>query len=94
MTKTRTGSLAAALALTAATVAVAPAHAAPATAEVATVQYATEGAESSATGSMENEIVQAGLVIVAGLGVSIALAISAGVAGGAIELPQTPGLPF
>lgn len=43
---------------------------------------------------MENEIVQAGLVIVAGLGISIALAISAGVTGGAIELPQIPGLPF
>lgn len=97
MNKTRTGSLAAALALTAAaTVAVAPANAAPATspAETATVQYATTGAEASATGSLENEAIQAGIVLIAGIGVSIALAVGAGVAGGAIELPQIPGLPL
>lgn len=99
MNKTRTGSFVAALALTTAaavsvpaTVAAAPAHAAPAAspAETGTVQYDTTGAEGSASGSLENEFVQAGLILVAGLGVSIALAVSAGVGGGAIELPQLP----
>lgn len=93
---TRTGSLAAALALTAATtVAVAPAHAEPAAAPATTgtVQYATEGTGSSDSGSLENPVVQAGLVLIAGLGVSAALAVSAGIAGGAIELPPIPGLP-
>ncbi|HJC60984.1 MAG TPA: hypothetical protein H9755_11765 [Candidatus Dietzia intestinigallinarum] len=100
MNKTRTGSFAAALALTAVTVAAAPAHAAPAAdtaapaVETGTVHYATTDAGSSAAGSLENEFVQVGLVLVAGLGVSAALAIGAGIAGGAIELPQIPGLPL
>ncbi|GLB65295.1 hypothetical protein NCCP2495_31750 [Dietzia sp. NCCP-2495] len=96
MTITRTGTLAAAVALTAATtVAVAPAYAAPTStqAETGVVQYAdTPG--SSASGSLEGEFAQAGLVLVAGLAVSAALAIGAGVAGGAIELPPIPGLPL
>src|SRR5690606_11347812 len=76
MNKTRTGSFAAALALTAVTVAATPAHAAPAVetaapaVESATVHYATTGTGSSATGSLENEFVQAGLILAAGLGVS------------------------
>lgn len=100
MNKTRTGSFAAALALTAVTVATTPAHAAPAVetaapaVESATVHYATTSTGSSATGSLENEFVQAGLILAAGLGVSAALAIGAGIAGGAIELPQIPGLPL
>ena len=94
MNKTRTGSFAAALALTAATVAFAPAHAAPAaTVDSAIVHYDTTGAESSASGSLENEAVQVGLVLIAGIGVSIALAVGAGIGGGAIELPPFPGLP-
>ena len=95
MSMTRTGSLAAALALIAATtVAVAPAHAEPAApATTDTVQYATESGDSPFSGSLENEGVQAGLVLLAGIGVSIGLAISAGIAGGAIELPPIPGLP-
>lgn len=96
--KTRTGTFAAALALTAATtLAVAPAHAtaSPAAAvESGAVHYAVTGADSSASGSLENEFVQAGLILAAGIGVSIALAVGAGVAGGAIELPQIPGLPL
>ena len=88
MTITRTGTLAAAVALTAATtVAVAPAYAAPASTqgETGVVQYAdTPG--SSASGSLEGEFAQVGLVLVAGLAVSAALAIGAGVAGGAISV--------
>lgn len=95
MNKTRTGTFAAALALTAAaTVAVAPAHAAPAPAETATVQYVAQDAGSSAGGSSDDPMVQAGLFLIAGLGVSALLAIGAGVAGGAIPLPEIPGLPF
>ena len=96
MNKTRTGSVVAAVALAAATtVAAAPAHAAPATtAETGVVQYDTTGLEASATGSLENEMLQVGLVLIAGLGVSIALAVGAGLQGGAFELPQIPGLPF
>lgn len=96
MNKTRTGSVVAAVALAAATtVAAAPAHAAPATtAETGVVHYDTTGLEASVAGSLENEVVQAGLVLIAGIGVSIALAVGAGVAGGAFELPQIPGLPF
>lgn len=96
MNKTRTGSVVAALALTAATtVAVAPAHAAPATtAETGVVQYDTTGGQALLSGSLENPAVQAGLVLVAGIGVSIALAVGAGLQGGAFELPQIPGLPF
>src|SRR5699024_6091645 len=44
-------------------------------------------------GSSDNELLQAGLLIVAGLGVSALLAAGAGVAGGAIPLPEIPGLP-
>lgn len=101
MNKTRTGSVVAALALAAATtVAAAPAHAAPAaaapatTAETGVVQYDTTGGQALLTGSLENPAVQAGLVLVAGIGVSIALAVGAGLQGGAFELPQIPGLPF
>lgn len=96
MNKTRTGTFAAALALSAATtVAVAPAHAAPAPAETAAVQYVAQDSGSAEGGSLEgNEILQAGLLLAAGLAVSAALAIGAGVAGGGIELPQIPGLPL
>lgn len=89
---TRTTSAAAALALTAATsVAVAPAHAAP----VADghVAYVAQASGSADGGSLDNPIVGAGLIILAGVGVSIALAVGAGVAGGAFPLPQIPGLP-
>ena len=76
MTITRTGTLAAAVALTAATtVAVTPAYAAPASTqgETGVVQYAdTPG--SSASGSLEGEFAQAGLVLVAGLAVAGLLA--------------------
>lgn len=86
--------MAAALAMTAATtVAVAPAHAAPQPSETATVQYVAQGTGSPAGGSMDNEIVQVGLVLVAGLGVSALLAIAAGVQGGAFPLPEIPGMP-
>ena len=99
MTKTRTGTIAAALALTAATtVAAAPAHAAPApSAAPATgvVNYAdTAGSGSADGGSLDNPIVGAGLVLLAGVGVSVALAVGAGFAGGAFELPEIPGLPL
>ena len=92
----RTGTLSVALALTAATtVAAAPAHAAPAApAQIGVVQYATPGSGSAEGGSMDNPVVGAGLVLLAGVGVSIALAVSAGIAGGAFELPQIPGVPF
>lgn len=94
MNRTRTGSLAAALALTAATtVAVAPAHAAPEPTQPASVNYVAQADASSAGGSLESEIVQAGLLIVAGIGVSALLAVGAGVAGGAIPLPEIPGMP-
>lgn len=94
MNTTRTGSLAAALALTAATtVAVAPAHAAPEPAAPAAVQYVAQDSGSLSGGSSDNELLQAGLLIVAGLGVSALLAAGAGVAGGAIPLPEIPGLP-
>jgi len=98
MTKTRTGSVVAALTLAAAatTVAAAPVHAAPARSAVPAtggVNYAdTSGPGSADSGSLENELVQVGLILVAGVGVSIALAVGAGVGGGAIELPQIPGL--
>ncbi|MDN5723803.1 MAG: hypothetical protein L0H20_12535 [Corynebacterium sp.] len=95
MNRSRTGTLAAALALTAATtVAVAPAHAAPAPAETATVQYVAADSGSLAGGSAENEFVQVGLVLIAGLGVSALLAIAAGVQGGAFPMPEIPGLPL
>lgn len=99
MTKTRTGTIAATLALTAATtVAAAPAHAAPAPSATATtgvVNYAdTPSSGSSDGGSLDNPIIGAGLVLLAGVGVSIALAVGAGVAGGAFELPEIPGLPL
>ena len=99
MTKPRPGSIAAALALTAATpVAAAPAHAAPAApapAATGVVNYAeTSGPGSSDGGSLDNPIVGAGLVLLAGVGVSVALAVGAGFAGGAFELPDIPGLPF
>lgn len=101
MIKNRTGSLAAALALTAATtVAVAPAaHAAPTTpaTATATVHYVaqdTGAGTGSATGSLDSEFVQVGLVLIAGIGISALLAIGAGVAGGGIDLPEIPGLPF
>lgn len=87
--------MAAALALTAATtVAVAPAHAAPQRSETASVQYVAQGTGSAAGGSMDNEIVQVGLVLVAGIGVSVLLAVAAGVQGGAFPLPEIPGLPL
>lgn len=96
MITTRTGSVAAALALTAAsTIAAAPAYAAPAAAPTGIVQYAdAPGSGSADSGSLDNPIAQAGLLLVAGVGVSIALAVSAGVAGGAFELPLIPGLPL
>lgn len=98
MIKNRTGSLAAALALTAATtVTVAPAaHAAPTAPATgtATVQYVAQGTGSASGGSLDNEFVQVGLVLIAGIGISALLAIGAGVAGGGIELPEVPGLPF
>lgn len=94
MTSHRTGKLAAttaALALATATTVAAPvAHAAPA--DTAAVQYVAQASGSADGGSLENPIVQAGLLIVAGVGVSALLAIGAGVAGGAIQLPQIPGL--
>ncbi|MDZ4235944.1 MAG: hypothetical protein U1C73_19790 [Dietzia sp.] len=89
---TRTTSAAAALALTAATsVAVAPAHAAPVS--DGHVAYVAQASGSADGGSLDNPIVGAGLIILAGVGVSIALAVGAGVAGGAFPLPQIPGLP-
>lgn len=101
--KTRTAAVASALALTAATtVAVAPAHAGPAgpAPETGAVHYqGTTGSDSaegaaSAEGSLENPIIGAALVLLVGVGVSAALAVGAGVAGGAFELPEIPGLPF
>lgn len=100
MTINRTGSLAAALALTVTTVAAAPAHATPTaqpqapTTETAHVQYIAQPTGSASGGSLENEFVQAGLLIVVGVGVSALLAVGAGVGGGAIDLPEIPGLPF
>lgn len=93
-------SAAAALALATATSVAAvpvPAHAAPAHAAPAQgghVAYVAQASGSADGGSMDNPIVGAGLIILAGVGVSIALAVSAGVAGGAFELPQIPGLPL
>ncbi|WP_216692962.1 hypothetical protein [Dietzia psychralcaliphila] len=91
-------SAAAALALaTATSVAAVPAHAAPAHAAPAQgghVAYVAQASGFADGGSMDNPIVGAGLIILAGVGVSIALAVSAGVAGGAFELPQIPGLPL
>lgn len=94
MTNSRTlRSAAAALALaTATSVAAAPAHAAPA--QQVDVAYIAQASGSADGGSLDNPIVGAGLIILAGVGVSIALAVGAGVAGGAFELPQIPGLPF
>lgn len=90
-----TRAFAATLALTTAvTVAAAPAHAVPTEASPAGVHYIAQGSGSLEGGSLENPVVGAGLVLVAGLGVSVALAVSAGIAGGAFELPQIPGLPF
>lgn len=95
MTTHRPGKLTAATAAialaTATTVAAPAAHAAPA--DAGTVHYVAQGAASS-TGSLEDELVQAGLLLVAGVGVSALLAIGAGVAGGAIPLPPMPALPF
>ncbi|MFN3600291.1 MAG: hypothetical protein ACK4UY_02745 [Dietzia sp.] len=89
---------AAALALaTATSVAASPAHAAPVHAAPAGdghVVYVAQASGSANGGSLDNPIVGAGLIILAGVGVSIALAVGAGVAGGAFELPQIPGLPF
>src|SRR5699024_475379 len=80
MTTTPTGSLAAALARTGATTgAVAPAHAAPEPAAPAAVQYVAQDSGSLSGGSSDNELLQAGLLIVAGLGVSALLAAGAGV---------------
>lgn len=91
---TRTATAAAALALTAATtVAVTPAYAAPAPAQQGHVAYVAQASGSADGGSLDNPIVGAGLLILAGVGVSIALAVGAGVAGGAFPLPQIPGLP-
>lgn len=93
--KTRTAALASAVALSAAAVTAAPAYAAPdLAAPTGVVQYADATPDSSAAGSLENEFVMAGLVLVAGIAVSVAMAVGAGVAGGAIEVPQIPGLPF
>ncbi|EFV92045.1 hypothetical protein G6030_04155 [Dietzia sp. E1] len=90
-----TRAFAATLALTAAaTVAAAPAHAAPNEASQAGVHYVAQESGSLDGGSLDDPVVGAGLVLVAGLGVSVALAVSAGIAGGAFELPQIPGLPF
>ncbi|MBB1041767.1 hypothetical protein [Dietzia sp. DQ11-44] len=90
MIKSRTATAAAALALTAATpVAVAPAHAAPV--PDGHVAYVAQASGSADGGSLDNPIVGAGLIILAGIGVSVALAVGAGVAGGAFELPQLPG---
>lgn len=105
MMKTRTCTIASTIALAAATtVATAPAHAAPippvapsAAPTTGVVHYDTVGngfSAGSADGSLENQFAQAGLVLLAGVGVSVALAVSAGVAGGAFELPAFPGLPF
>ncbi|WP_314038305.1 hypothetical protein [Dietzia sp. CH92] len=87
--------VAAALTLTAATaVAAAPAHAAPVSPAPAGVHYLAQDSGSLEGGSLNNPVIGAGLVLLAGVGVSVALAVSAGVAGGAFELPQIPGLPF
>lgn len=82
---------AAAIALAAATsVTAAPAQAAPV--DTTAVHYVAQASGSADGGSLENPVVGAGLVLLAGVGVSIALAIGAGVAGGAFELPRIPGL--
>lgn len=95
MNRTRTGTAVAVLALTAATVAVAPAHASPAApAQTGVAHYVAQGVGSADDGSLDNPIVGAGVVLLAGVGVSIALAVSAGIAGGALDLPQIPGIPF
>ncbi|MDJ0422928.1 MULTISPECIES: hypothetical protein [Dietzia] len=96
MISTRTGRRAtAALALAAATTfAAVPAHANPADVAapgVSSVQYVAQAGGSADGGSLDDPIVQAGLLIIAGIGVSAALAISAGIAGGAIQLPSIPG---
>ena len=64
------------------------------------VQYAeapaagsSDNSGSAEGGSLQNELVQAGLLLVAGLAVSAGLAVAAGIRGGAIPLPQIPGLP-
>ena len=80
---------AAAVALGTSTVIAAPANAEAApTGSVApaAVQY-QNGGTGSLDGSLENEFVQVGLVLIAGVAVSVGLAIAAGVGGGAIELP-------
>lgn len=74
---------------TATSMAAAPAQAAPS--DTGAVQYVAQASGSADGGSLENPVVGAGLVLLAGVGVSIALAIGAGVAGGAFELPQIPG---
>ncbi|GAA1051512.1 hypothetical protein G6031_16120 [Dietzia sp. CQ4] len=93
MTTHSPGKLAAAtLALaTATSLAAAPAHAAPV--PDGHVAYVAQASGSADGGSLDNPIVGAGLIILAGVGVSIALAVGAGVAGGAFPLPQIPGLP-
>ena len=75
---------------TATSVAAAPAQAAPA--DTGAVYYVAQASGSADGGSLDNPIIGAGLVLLAGVGVSIALAVSAGVAGGAFELPRIPGL--
>lgn len=89
MITTRTGTVVAVFALATTLIAVAPAnadpaHAAPAaaTAESATLPYVAQDAGSADDGSLENQIVQDGLVLSASLGVSAGLAIGAGIAGG------------
>lgn len=92
MNNTRSATTAAAaIALAAATsVTAAPAQAAPV--DTTAVHYVAQASGSADGGSLDNPIVGAGLVLLAGVGVSIALAVSAGVAGGAFELPRIPGL--
>lgn len=92
MNNTRSATTAAAaIALAAATsVTAAPAQAAPV--DTTAVHYVAQASGSADGGSLENPVVGAGLVLLAGVGVSIALAVSAGVAGGAFELPRIPGL--
>ncbi|MBS7548559.1 hypothetical protein [Dietzia massiliensis] len=92
MNNTRSATTAAAaIALAAATsVTAAPAQAAPV--DTTAVHYVAQASGSADGGSLDNPIVGAGLVLLAGVGVSITLAVSAGVAGGAFELPRIPGL--
>ena len=81
----------AALALATATTVAAPAaQATPAPA--GNVVYVAQASGSAAGGSLDNQLVQAGLLVIAGVGVSALLAIGAGVAGGAFPLPPIPGL--